>query len=71
MLRIWGGGIYEHDAFYDYCDQMGLLVWQDFMFACNIYPGDEAFMDNVKVEAEEQVKRLRHHACIATWCGNN
>lgn len=71
MIRVWGGGYYEHDAFYDYCDQMGLLVWQDFMFACNIYPGDQAFMDNVKIEAEEQVKRLRHHACIATWCGNN
>ena len=71
MLRVWGGGYYEHDAFYDYCDQMGILVWQDFMFACNIYPGDQAFMDNVKIEAEEQVKRLRHHACIATWCGNN
>lgn len=71
MLRVWGGGIYEHDAFYNYCDQMGILVWQDFMFACNIYPGDKAFMDNVKIEAEEQVKRLRHHACIATWCGNN
>lgn len=71
MLRVWGGGYYEHDAFYDYCDQMGLLVWQDFMFACNIYPGDQEFMDNVKIEAEEQVKRLRHHACIATWCGNN
>ena len=71
MLRIWGGGIYEHDAFYDYCDQLGILVWQDFMFACNIYPGDQAFLDNVKIEAEEQVKRLRHHACIATWCGNN
>ena len=71
MIRVWGGGYYEHEAFYDYCDQMGLLVWQDFMFACNIYPGDQAFMDNVKIEAEEQVKRLRHHACIATWCGNN
>lgn len=71
MIRVWGGGIYEHDAFYDYCDQMGLLVWQDFMFACNIYPGDKAFMDNVRIEAEEQVKRLRHHACLATWCGNN
>ena len=71
MLRVWGGGYYEHDAFYDYCDQMGILVWQDFMFACNIYPGDQTFMDNVKIEAEEQVKRLRHHACLATWCGNN
>ena len=71
MLRVWGGGYYEHEAFYNYCDQMGILVWQDFMFACNIYPGDQAFMDNVKIEAEEQVKRLRHHACLATWCGNN
>ena len=71
MIRVWGGGLYEHEAFYNYCDQLGLLVWQDFMFACNIYPGDQAFMDNVKVEAEEQVRRLRHHACIATWCGNN
>ena len=71
MLRVWGGGYYEHEAFYSYCDQMGILVWQDFMFACNIYPGDQEFMDNVKIEAEEQVKRLRHHACIATWCGNN
>ena len=71
MIRVWGGGLYEHEAFYNYCDQLGLLVWQDFMFACNIYPGDQAFMDNVKIEAEEQVRRLRHHACIATWCGNN
>ncbi len=71
MIRVWGGGLYEHDAFYNYCDQLGLLVWQDFMFACNIYPGDQDFMENVKIEAEEQVKRLRHHACIATWCGNN
>lgn len=71
MIRVWGGGIYEQEAFYDYCDQMGLLVWQDFMFACNIYPGDKTFMDNVKIEAEEQVKRLRNHPCIAVWCGNN
>ncbi|MBQ6156411.1 MAG: glycoside hydrolase family 2 protein [Bacteroidales bacterium] len=71
MIRVWGGGLYEHEAFYNYCDQLGLLVWQDFMFACNIYPGDQAFMENVKIEAEEQVRRLRHHACIATWCGNN
>ena len=71
MIRVWGGGLYEHEAFYNYCDQLGLLVWQDFMFACNIYPGDQAFIDNVKIEAEEQVNRLRHHACIATWCGNN
>lgn len=71
MLRVWGGGLYEHDDFYELCDYLGILVWQDFMFACNIYPGDKAFMDNVEAEAREQVKRLRHHACLATWCGNN
>ncbi|WP_130858714.1 beta-mannosidase [Gracilibacillus phocaeensis] len=71
MLRIWGGGIYEYEAFYEYCDQYGILVWQDFMFACSMYPGDEAFLANVKQEAMDQVKRLRNYACIALWCGNN
>lgn len=71
MIRVWGGGIYEHESFYDYCDRLGLLVWQDFMFACNIYPGDKKFCDNVMAEAEEQVSRLRDHACIAVFCGNN
>lgn len=71
MLRVWGGGIYENDAFYNYCDQFGLLVWQDFMYACNPYPGDDHFMANARVEAIEQVKRLRNHACVALWCGNN
>lgn len=71
MLRVWGGGIYEHDAFYNYCDQLGLLVWQDFMFACNIYPADKQFCENLKIEAEEQVKRLRNHPSIAIFCGNN
>ncbi len=72
MLRIWGGGIYEDDIFYELCDELGLCVWQDFMFACATYPSfDQAFMNNVKVEAEQNVKRLRHHACIALWCGNN
>lgn len=71
MLRVWGGGIYEEDVFYDLCDEKGLLVWQDFMFACAMYPGDEDFLNNVRVEAEEQVKRLRNHASIALWCGNN
>lgn len=71
MLRVWGGGIYENDAFYNYCDQFGLLVWQDFMYACNPYPGDKSFMQNVEQEAVEQVKRLRNHACVALWCGNN
>ncbi|UUZ95381.1 hypothetical protein LJK87_13475 [Paenibacillus sp. P25] len=57
MLRVWGGGIYEQDAFYELCDEYGLLVWQDFMFACSMYPGDEAFLANVRAEAEENVKR--------------
>ncbi len=71
MLRVWGGGIYENDIFYDLCDEKGIMVWQDFMFACAMYPGDAEFLENVKVEARQQVKRLRDHACIALWCGNN
>ncbi len=71
MLRVWGGGVYENDLFYDLCDKYGILVWQDFMFACTMYPGDSAFLNNVKNEAIDNVKRLRNHACIALWCGNN
>lgn len=71
MLRVWGGGIYEQSIFYELCDEYGLLVWQDFMFACSMYPGDEAFLDNVRMEAEENVKRLRNHPSIVLWCGNN
>lgn len=71
MLRVWGGGIYESDDFYDLCDEMGILVWQDFMFACALYPGDNHFLKLVKEEAIQQVTRLRHHACLALWCGNN
>ena len=71
MIRVWGGGIFENDAFYNYCDELGLFVWQDFMFACNPYPGDAAFLHNVQQEAVEQVKRLRNHPCIALYCGNN
>lgn len=71
MIRVWGGGIYESEDFYDLCDEFGLLVWQDFMFACAIYPGDAAFLKSVKDEARSQVRRLRHRACLALWCGNN
>ncbi|MEU6674029.1 glycoside hydrolase family 2 protein [Streptomyces sp. NPDC046925] len=72
MLRVWGGGSYEQDAFYDACDAQGLLVWQDFMFACVDYPErDTALAAEVAKEAEYQVKRLRNHACLALWCGNN
>ncbi len=71
MLRVWGGGIYEDDFFYQLCDAKGVLVWQDFMFACAMYPGDNGFLKNVKQEAIENVKRLRHHPSIALWCGNN
>ena len=71
MIRVWGGGIYEDDAFYDACDELGLLIWQDFMFACGMYPAHPEFLENVRQEAEAAVKRLRHHACLALWCGNN
>jgi beta-mannosidase len=72
MLRVWGGGIYESDAFYNLCDQYGILVWQDFMFACATYPTfDAEFMANVRAEAVDNVRRLRHHPSIALWCGNN
>ena len=71
MLRVWGGGIYENDVFYELCDEKGILIWQDFMFACAMYPGDPAFLENVKQEAIDNVKRLRQHPSIALWCGNN
>jgi beta-mannosidase len=71
MLRVWGGGIYADDAFYDECDKNGILVWQDFMFACAMYPGDEAFLVNVKQEVIDNVNRLQNHPSLAIWCGNN
>jgi beta-mannosidase len=71
MLRVWGGGVYETEAFYNLCDSLGLMVWQDFMFACAMYPGDTAFFELVKKEAQYQLERLHHHPSIVLWCGNN
>lgn len=71
MVRVWGGGIYESSDFYELCDELGIMVWQDFMFACSMYPGDQHFLDNVRAEATDQVKRLRNHPSIVLWCGNN
>jgi beta-mannosidase len=71
MVRVWGGGIYEDDNFYELADQAGILVWQDFMFACTLYPWDAAFLENVKQEAADNIKRLRNHPSLALWCGNN
>lgn len=70
-LRVWGGGYYPSDAFYDLCDQYGLIVWQDLMYACNIYDLTEEFADNIVEETKDNVVRLRHHACLGLWCGNN
>ena len=70
-LRVWGGGIYEADAFYDLCDEMGILVWQDFMFACGVYPQDSEFLEEVQQEAEFIVQYLRDHPSLFVWCGDN
>lgn len=71
VIRVWGGGYYPDDFFYDLCDQLGLMVWQDFMFACAVYPLTPEFEENVKAEIRDNVKRIRHHACLGLWCGNN
>jgi beta-mannosidase len=71
MIRVWGGGIYEDDEFYKACDENGILVWQDFMFAGSFYPSNEDFVHNVKEEVKDQVNRLQNHPSIALWCGNN
>ena len=71
MLRVWGGGIYESDDFYDLCDSLGIYVWQDFMFAGGMYPADSNMLSNIKSEIKYQIERLRHHPCIVLWCGNN
>jgi beta-mannosidase len=88
MVRLWGGGVYEPDVFYDVCDgwcslllptppanrsvaELGILVWQDFQFACGVYPAHDSFVASVRKEAEDNVRRLRHHPSIALFCGNN
>ena len=72
MLRVWGGGYYEDERFYDLCDRYGILVWQDFMFSCGVYPLDDPdFFENVCEEVAQAIRRLRHRACLALWCGNN
>ncbi|HVX82848.1 MAG TPA: glycoside hydrolase family 2 protein [Devosiaceae bacterium] len=71
MIRLWGGGQYEPDFFYDLCDELGLLIWHDFMFSCMPYPSDPPFLASVRQEITQQVRRLQHHAAIALWCGDN
>lgn len=71
MLRVWGGGVYEHDVFYADCDRLGIMVWQDFMFACGQYPGHDEFVKNVAQEAKDQVKRLAEHCSVVVFAGNN
>ena len=71
MLRVWGGGIYPSDDFFNICDSLGILVWEDFMYAGTMYPYDEAFLENAQIEAVEQVKRLASHPSLALWCGGN
>jgi beta-mannosidase len=71
MLRVWGGGYYENSEFYEICETLGILVWQDFMFACGYYPDRQWFLDEIRTEAAAVIKQLRNYACIALWCGNN
>ena len=71
MLRIWGGGVYPPESFYEACDKKGILVWQDFMFACAMYPGDTSFLNSVVLEAEQAIIKYRNHPSLALWCGNN
>lgn len=71
MIRVWGGGLVEHNDFYAACDELGIVVWQDFLFACGNYPASPDFVASVKHEAEQQVKRVGHHASLVIWAGNN
>ncbi len=70
-IRVWGGGIYPNDNFFDLCDKYGIIVWQDFMFACSIYPTDKKFIENVEQELVDNIKRIRNHPSLGLWCGNN
>lgn len=70
-IRVWGGGYYPEDYFYDACDKYGILVWQDLMFACNVYDLNDTFEANILAETADNVRRIRHHACLGLWCGNN
>ena len=70
-IRVWGGGIYPNDDFFDLCDEYGIIVWQDFMFACSIYPTDKEFIENVEQELADNIKRIRNHPSLGLWCGNN
>ena len=71
VIRVWGGGNYPYDAFWDACDELGLMVWQDFMFACANYNLTEEFEENIKAEFKDNIKRIRSHPSLALWCGNN
>lgn len=71
VIRVWGGGYYPDDFFYDICDELGLIVWQDFMFACCVYDLTESFEESITAEFIDNIKRIRHHACLGLWCGNN
>mgnify|MGYP000169879807 FL=1 len=70
-IRVWGGGYYPSDDFYDICDELGLLVWQDCMFACCLYDLTEDFDENIRAELRDNIRRIRHHASLGLWCGNN
>ena len=71
VLRVWGGGVYERDEFYELADKLGIMIWQDFMFACSTYPTNEDYLSNVKDEVSYQMNRLRNHPSIIIWAGNN
>lgn len=71
VLRVWGGGVYEREEFYELADKLGIMIWQDFMFACSTYPTNEDYLSNVKMEISYQVNRLRNHPSIIIWAGNS